>query len=97
MTGPQTKGADWVNLSIIEDYSTDKCTFEIHLSIPIDSADVATIRRHIADAKAADDEEYEPLKELLRARAGVDNTPAGGKTDPDRSKKKMIKAILVKM
>ena len=99
---PKTLGADWVNLNIIRDLSTEDYLFEIHLVIDLkNETNAVKAERLINEAKSGKkkDEEAKELKRFLRKLAKIDPDDEGngsGSRDMNRSKKRMINAILVK-
>lgn len=99
---PKILGADWVNLNVVRDLSTEDYLFEIHLVIDLqDEANAVEAERLIIEAKSgkAKDEEAKELKRFLRGLAGIDPDDEGngsGPNDTARSRKRIINAILLK-
>ena len=95
----KTLGGDWVNLSVIHDYSTATYKFEIHLSIDLADSTVAdTVEALVVEARDAGDLDASKLKKELRALARAMEAHEGGHpTDPwARSRRQIINGIMVK-
>jgi hypothetical protein len=99
----QLLGADWVNLSVIEDFSTQTFKFEIHLEINLkNKATTDDIRDELERASGArkgitGDIDAKTLKRKLRALAKADATsPPGSDAEFRRSRRQIINAIMVK-
>jgi hypothetical protein len=89
-------GDEWGNFTVIRDFSTRRCVFEIHLAI--DLGPIATddrtedgghkIEKLLKRALEAGDREAEDLKEALRGRFS---------RAPNESQTRLIDAIVLRV
>jgi hypothetical protein len=96
----ELRGADWVNLSLIEDVSTQSYLFEIHLVIDLKDKDTMDdIRTELETAgggKSGDIDGKEVKKKLKKLANAEDPPTPGSEADDHKSRRKIIEAIMVK-